>query len=254
MQRFGKISEIIPENRTTWEDRLFLTFDCDWAHDKVIEDTLDLIQQFQVAATFFVTHKSHILKKIAAQEYIEVGIHPNFNRLLSGNLTQEKSIENVINQLMDFVPKASSARSHSLVCGSPIEAYYHKVNITHDSSLYVPHQFNSYEIHPSRTFFGGVKCPYFFCDFAACFHPPAAMPVLMSRPGLKIFDFHPIHVFLNSENQERYESTRSMHQKPDELIAHRFHGEGARTRLQKLLKLGSTNRHPAHKTDGIICG
>lgn len=240
MLHFGKISGIAPEIRSTWEDKLFLTFDCDWAHDDIIKDTLNLIQECQVPSTFFVTHKSDMLQELRDLEYIELGIHPNFNRLLLGDLTREKSFEDVIDQLRDLVPEATSTRSHSLVSGSPIEAVYQKTNITHDSSLYIPHQFNSYEIHPSRTFQGGVKCPYFYCDFASCFHQPEPVSTLVRRGGLKVFDFHPIHIFLNSESPERYENTRTMHQRPDELIDYRFNGEGARTRFQELLNLART--------------
>jgi len=32
--------------------------------------------------------------------------------------------------------------------------------------------------------------------------------MLLQRKGLKVFDFHPIHVFLNTENIKRYEAAR----------------------------------------------
>jgi len=60
-----------------------------------------------------------------------------------------------------------------------------------------------------------------------------------NRPGLKVFDFHPIHVFLNTELLDRYDRTRHLHQKPGELIKHRFDGEGIRIRLLELLALAA---------------
>ena len=46
------------------EKKVFLTFDLDWAHEEVIEDTIDLISQSGVSSTWFVTHKSPILDNL----------------------------------------------------------------------------------------------------------------------------------------------------------------------------------------------
>ena len=53
MERFGLISEIKVSDSETWQDRVFLTFDIDWAHDEVLEDTLNLVSDYNVKATFF---------------------------------------------------------------------------------------------------------------------------------------------------------------------------------------------------------
>ena len=39
----------------------------------------------------------------------------------------------------------------------------------------------------------------------------------LNYKGLKVFDFHPIHIFLNSENMERYNSAREHLQNFEEL-------------------------------------
>jgi pyruvate-formate lyase-activating enzyme len=54
--------------------------------------------------------------------------------------------------------------------------------------------------------------------------------------GFHVFDFHPIHVFLNTESLDRYERTRKLHQNPKELIKYRYAGYGTRSRLIELLK------------------
>jgi len=54
---------------------------------------------------------------------------------------------------------------------------------------------------------------------------------------LKVLDFHPIHVFLNTESLDRYERTRPLHHNPKELIKHRFEGYGTRNRLLEVLEL-----------------
>lgn len=54
--------------------------------------------------------------------------------------------------------------------------------------------------------------------------------------GLQIYDFHPIHVFLNTDRQIRYESARPLFQLPDSLIEHRLsEGRGTRDVLLSLL-------------------
>jgi hypothetical protein len=80
--------------------------------------------------------------------------------------------------------------------------------------------------------------PHFWEDDAVCIYE-VNTPIreLLSRGGLKVFDFHPIHVFLNTENLDRYERTRPYHQNPAELIRHRHTGLGTRSALNHLLGL-----------------
>jgi len=60
--QFKKISEIIYNQPQSWNDRnIFITFDIDWADDKVMEDTIDFIEKYDVPATWFVTHKTPVL-------------------------------------------------------------------------------------------------------------------------------------------------------------------------------------------------
>lgn len=63
------------------------------------------------------------------------------------------------------------------------------------------------------------------------------MSRLVALEGVKVFDFHPIHIFLNTESLDRYERTRPYHQNPSELIKHRYKGYGTRNRLIELLEL-----------------
>ena len=84
MERFGLISEIKVSDPETWKDRVFLTFDIDWAHDEVLEDTLNLVSDYNVKATFFATHKTSVNLKIISNPNFELGIHPNFNLEFNG--------------------------------------------------------------------------------------------------------------------------------------------------------------------------
>jgi hypothetical protein len=58
-----------------------------------------------------------------------------------------------------------------------------------------------------------------------------------SGGSIRILDFHPIHIFLNTESIDRYERTRNIHSSPKELIDNRYVGEGIRTAFETLLGL-----------------
>ena len=75
--RFSKLSKINVLDSDTWQNKLFLTFDIDWAHDDVIWDSFRLVESYGVETTWFVTHKTSFISLDC--EMIEWGIHPNFN-------------------------------------------------------------------------------------------------------------------------------------------------------------------------------
>jgi len=60
------------------EKEIFLTFDNDWAHNDIIKDTVNLVEEFNVCATFFVTDNIPQLERIKANSNFTLGIHPNF--------------------------------------------------------------------------------------------------------------------------------------------------------------------------------
>lgn len=239
--KFGWISEIDPKNINTYQHKIFLTLDIDWAHDEIIEDTMDILNNYGVKATAYLTHLSeYIEKEVTNNPLIEVGIHPNFNELLKGKGDQ-KNFKSVITDLLIDFPTAKSSRSHSLNFGSLIATALKGTSITHESSIIVPWQFNSDPLFPWRMYDGLIRVPYFYCDYVSAMlseevqRTPGAIANLINRSGLKVFDFHPIHIFLNTENLDRYESTRDIHYDPIALKKRRFLGSGARDQFIELL-------------------
>ena len=113
-RQFGKIREVVPEHAETWEDRVFLTFDLDWCTDEVLEYTIELVEKAGAPATWMVTHDTPLLERLHANDRFEVGIHPNFEPLLNGNFTKGSSAEEVVGQLLSFIPEAKTVRSHSM--------------------------------------------------------------------------------------------------------------------------------------------
>src|SRR5262249_50748614 len=66
----------------------------------------------------------------------------------------------------------------------------------------------------------------------------------LDRPGLKVFDFHPNIVYLNSSGDAAYMATKNFYHDPERLLAAREPGRGARTLLIDLLAAVSSRRLP----------
>ncbi len=234
---FGKISEIDVENRSSWdEEKIFLTFDIDWAHDDIIRDCQQLVEITGISATFFITHNTPVIDELRIQPQFELGLHPNFNHILEGN--ENTSAEEVLHRLKSVVPEATSVRSHSTTFSSKICALFMENGLTHDSNYFIP-DFSEISLKPWKNWIGVTMVPYLWEDDVACLDDSVA-PVLsvVERSGLRVFDFHPIHVFLNSESLDRYNQTKELHHNPTELVKHRYEGYGTRNRLLELLGLG----------------
>lgn len=232
--QFSVLSKINPDNEESWKGKVFLTFDIDWAHDDILEDSLNLLQNTQVSATWFATHGTPLLANLQQNNRFEVGIHPNFNPLLDGSLNI--SSYEVITNCMSIVPEAKSVRSHSLVQSERLIDQFKLCGLTHISNLFVPYG-SGIQAKPFRVWDQMIMVPHSWQD-------NVALKMKMGFPrqadffsGLQVLDFHPIHVYLNSENLDRYERTRPLHQNPKELIKHRFEGYGTRNRLLELLAL-----------------
>ena len=233
---FSTISQIRVEVPETWKGKLFLTFDVDWAHDDVIDDVIDLVESVDVSATWFITHRSKALDRLRANPNFEIGIHPNFNPLLLGDTTNGTSATEVLKRIKAIVPEATSVRSHSLAQGSLLQQEFSSMGLTHDCNLLIPEQAEFGPMRPFELWDGMTRVPYFFCDYCRCLYSSSRdMGDLMACDGLRVFDFHPIHIFLNTENLERYEDSRLLHQRPCELIAHRGSDPGGSRELLKTL-------------------
>jgi hypothetical protein len=232
--KFNNIFHIDPKIHESWKNKIFLTFDIDWAHDEVILDSYELICKYQVNTTWFVTHYTNLLRTLEIDRRIELGIHPNFNYLLSGGGGGESS--SVIQKAKELVPTATSIRSHSLVQSEKLIDQFLDHGFMRICNLFIPYK-NDMRVSPFNLWNGAIIVPHQFQDNASLRMNEEFIQVDSFNAGFHVFDFHPIHVFLNTESLERYENTRSLHNNPKELIKHRYEGYGTRNRLLDLLKL-----------------
>jgi hypothetical protein len=235
--QFEIIKKINVEDPASWEDKVFLTFDVDWAHDDILTDIIDLVERYGVPVTWFVTHETPLNKRLRENPLFELGIHPNFNYLLQGDSRNGRDAREIVSRLMDIVPEAKSVRSHSLAFGTLIQGIFSDLGITHDCNHFVPEQSEVTGSHPFTLWDGMTRVPHFFCDYTRCIYDASSsIEQLLHRDSIKVFDFHPVHVFLNTEDLDLYETTRSLHSKPAELVEHRSRSSnGSRGLLKQLL-------------------
>jgi hypothetical protein len=237
MIKFSHISAIQPEARASWAAKVFLSFDIDWAHDDILADTINIVRDSGVASTWLVTHNTPLLHQLGDLNSAELGIHPNFNPLLNGTcISTENTVQKVIRSVLSLVPAARAIRSHSLTQNERLVDLFKDAGLTHISNFFVPHGCGI-ESKPFRIWDEMVIVPHCWQDNVALKMPISFPTDAELKSGFHVFDFHPIHVFLNTENLARYERTRHLHQYPEELIKHRYEGKGTRTRLFELLKL-----------------
>jgi len=234
---FERITSIDVKNSASWKNKIFLTFDVDWCSDEILEHALDTIEEYDVKATFFVTHETKLLERMRENTKIELGIHPNFNPLLNGDFRYGKNYKEVIDFYMKIVPEAKSSRSHSITHNSHILEELIARGITHDSNTLVPFSSNSY-LEPWKYWSDALtRVPYFWEDDVHCIYNwEWNVEKFICYEGIKVFDFHPIHIFLNTEYLDRYEKSRKWHNCEENLPKHRHEGYGARSFLIDLIE------------------
>jgi hypothetical protein len=152
-----------------------------------------------------------------------------------GDKSKGNSAEDIVSNLLIQFPDAQVVRSHSAVQSSKLSQLFWRLGLNFESNDYLPAEFFEF-IKPLPSHAEITRVPYFFSDELACLSGKTNIRELCNRRGLKVFDFHPVHVFLNTESLDRYERTRPLHNNPKELIKYRFDGYGTRNRLIELLE------------------
>lgn len=233
---------------------IYLTFDTDWASDAVVGDTVELLDSRGVAATIFVTNASPTTLSLVDHPRIEVGIHPNFNPLLKGEAGADAT--SILAALQQDFPRAISIRAHSLFQSSGLQNLYCTRGFRFDLNTFIP-SWSRIECKPYREVNNIARIPYFWEDDvyvdALRNHIVTEWDVdgLLSAPGLKVFDFHPIHVFLNTEHMDRYRASVPDVHDVEKLRQHRGTEYGTRNFLSDLIDRGLSRGYTFKKISEI---
>lgn len=182
-----------------------IVLDVDWAPNFVIDATVNLLTSMDVRASWFITHACSAIERLKATgDRFELGIHPNF---MEGS-TQGSTPEDVISYCLEVVPDAASMRTHAYYQSSLLfELIGRTTKIQNDASIFMP---LSHCLPSTRYWAGGRyinRFPVFWEDDNELKKPASNLtfePCLVESPGLKIFAFHPVLLYLNSNSIESY--------------------------------------------------
>ena len=181
--------------------RFVLTFDIDWAPDYAILNCLELLENAGYKATFFATHHTPMNHEIVGRGH-NLGIHPNF---LKGS-SQGSNVEEIISECLSYAPHAWCMRTHCLVQSTPLlhEIFSKFPQLKLDVSLFMHRspfvhkvKWNFYETSFDRLLYNWED------DAQFSSYIDNTIPELFFGE-LTVFDFHPIHIFLNSTDGSLY--------------------------------------------------
>ena len=106
-----------------------------------------------------------------------------------------------------------------------------------DCNNFIPHT-SKIILKPFKLWNGIVKVTHFWEDDVNLITDDHTnVSELIKIEGIKVFNFHPIHIYLNNENLERYENSRFCHNEQKRLNEFRFKGFGTQNILEQLLEL-----------------
>ena len=233
-----------------FSDKIYITFDVEWANDDVLNDTIDIMEENNISATFFATHQTKALDRIRNNSSLELGIHPNFNKAL---LCQEsKPYSQVIEDALDIVPEAISYRSHCLTQNALISLEAARCGIRYDLNVYIPLE-AKLSLKPFYAPSGLITVPFFFEDDIYFFMSEKKKPVAehFETDELKVFNFHPSHIFLNANTNEQYDEYKKNIHDTEKLKEIVTHGYGARDFLNDVISYGKKNNYKFHKIRDI---
>lgn len=190
----------------------FITFDVDWAPDFMINEVSKILINHNIKATWFVTHNSPAIEGLRHYpELFELGIHPNF---YPGS-THGKTEEEVMAQIKSIVTDAISMRTHGLYQNTNLLMKAVKdFGIKIDLSILLPYTTN---ITPHYLKFRNYseplfRIPFFWEDDLELSASRPSWDFNNGKyhvPGIKIFNFHPVHIALNSCSLSAYESLKN---------------------------------------------
>lgn len=221
--------------------RPVITLDIDWAPDVAIDFAADLLANAGAKATWFVTHSSPAVDRLRERsDLFELGIHPNFLARSSHGATPEEALD----YCMKLVPDATSMRTHALVQSTPLyDTVLKRTPVRCDASILLSHASRT---EPFEYQWGGttlLRVPYHWEDDIEMLRdePKFALEPAIAGEGLRVFDFHPIHVFLNSADMKPYEALKNAVKPLSEATINAMQpfvhpGAGSRTVFEALAK------------------
>lgn len=161
----------------------------------ILNYSLQILSDHGIKATIFCTGKYDVIDK----SLVEVAIHPNF----MADSTQGGDEEEILNFLRRSCPDAVGSRSHRLYWRNGLEKLLRMHGFRYDCSMKC---FQQPDLKPAAEN-GFTRIPVWWGDN---FHLRKGYDLNrfvvpgMNHHGLKVLLFHPIHIYMNTENLNDY--------------------------------------------------
>jgi len=188
-------------------NKIAFTLDIDWAPEEVIKHALDIFSKYKAKCTLFCTHNSKIIKN-SDKSIFEIAIHPNFNENLFDN--SSKAVQDTLDDLLEIYPEALGVRSHSLTHNSKLQSLFFSKGLKYDSNMYIP--IKKFLPSPFKCFSGMTRIPFHWEDDIHFTEGKSFDYKIRNDLNFNdciILNFHPIHVYLNTDSEHNYLSAKS---------------------------------------------
>ncbi len=180
------------------EATVVFTMDTDWADEEMLAWAQALFRKNGLPLTIFATQPYDLMAQ--ADDHTEFGVHPNFFA------TQDH--RGLWRKMRRQFPRATGFRCHGLFEYAGLLTMAAEAGFTYDSNLLM---FGCDRIRPFQHPSGLVRVPMFWedDDHFNLGRPWDATVLGLARPGLKVINFHPIHLWLNTVDSAQYDYVKA---------------------------------------------
>ena len=181
-----------------------ISIDIDWAPDYMLEYVLDILKKNN--ACFFLTNESSSQRKLLQSTH-EFGYHFN----LSNNSSQGKTFEESYTYLNKFIRKGLILNRFHLLNHSYSDLEkLRNIGVKLDSSILMLNQSNILPAYLEDVDL--IRIPYFWEDgtYLKTGKSLNNIEINIEDPGCKIFDFHPIDIYFNTNSLKHRNYIKSL--------------------------------------------
>jgi hypothetical protein len=201
-----------------------VSMDTDWCSAETLDFVLREVVDPRLPLTLFSTG---IYLEAANRPAMEMALHYNVDHA---------SFPDAFGTIADILPGARGARGHSLAFSERLRAPWKSYQIVYDSSFLM---YLQNHIVPFPIARGVLELPIYFMDMFALEFEEGDLGRFpdyeeMCRPGLKVFDFHPVHLVLNTPSPEYYVEKKQWYHDFHQLRRHQYRGYGVRSYFDEI--------------------
>lgn len=200
--------------------KVYITLDTDWCPEEILHYALDLLREHNLRCTIFATGRYAALDNCDPAS-VEIGLHPNFNKVPPSHYQAQ------LRELIALYPQAQGVSSHAMLCSTPLLELFKRCDLKYDRNLLLYKQPHT---APFAHYNGLLRVPIFWeDDIWFTVEPGLAFSsnLLTNLVSRCVFNFHPIHLYMNTASTEHYASFKPHYHEPHKLSELRHHSYGA---------------------------